>query len=101
MSELAIFSQAADADLDAIWFYGAQTWGADQADSYFDQIFDIAEMLSEMPGIGRKLEWGAGDIRVYFHKSHVIIYRTSPGRMMVLRVLGARQDWMAVLGGDA
>ena len=34
------FTPAAEADIDSIWDYSAEMWGADQADTYTDAIRD-------------------------------------------------------------
>lgn len=45
MKHLA-FSPAAEADIDGIWDYSAQTWGPDQADRYTDEIRDACLALA-------------------------------------------------------
>lgn len=40
------FSPAAEADIDGIWDYSAETWGPDQADRYTDEIRDACLALA-------------------------------------------------------
>lgn len=90
MKSLA-FTPAAMADIEAIWDYSAENWGADQADRYTDEIRDACLALAAGWKIGR-----AADIRAGYSKyvtgSHVIYYKDQADRLDVIRILHSRQD---------
>lgn len=88
---------AAQNDLERIWLYTAQTWSAAQADRYTDILEDTLERLLFMPEMAR--ERGEFDPLVRIHPSaeHLIIYRIEGNHLLILRVLGAGQDWHAIL----
>jgi toxin ParE1/3/4 len=46
-------SEAAAADLDAIWLYVAEHGGVDTADQLIDAIMDGIRLLADHPGMGR------------------------------------------------
>jgi len=88
-------------DMLHIWAFGADRWGRHQADAYARKLNGIFEMLAEMPGIGREHVFFDPPVRMHPAGVHMVVYTTGPDGVAILRVLGARQDWMAVLGGDA
>ena len=44
-------------------------------------------------------EWTEFDppVRIHVHRSHLIVYTQRDDHIVVLRVLGGRQDWQAIL----
>ena len=87
----------AQADLEAIWLYTFDRWGPMQADRYLDMLFDSLEMLAEMPGLARLHPEITPPVRLHPRGSHVIVYTDASDTVTILRVLGARQDWRALL----
>lgn len=47
-------SNAALADLGAIWDFGAERWGADRANRYATGIHDMCNFIVDNPGLGKK-----------------------------------------------
>lgn len=89
----------ADADLLDIWMYTAETWSFHQADRYIDSLHGAFETLRAMPEIAREHVELERPIRIYLSGEHLIAYRVYARRLIVVRVLGQRQDWLAALKG--
>lgn len=87
----------AQRDLEDIWLYTAQTWSMAQADRYTDIIEDTFDRLLFMPEMAReRLEFDP-PVRIHPSAEHLIIYRVEEDQLVILRVLGAGQDWHAIL----
>ena len=85
----------AQADLDDIWIYTAETWSVDQAEAYDIALHETFDRIAEFPSIGKKISDLEGDIHAVNHASHFVFYDTDPIR--ILRVMHHRQDWQALL----
>ncbi|WP_375263917.1 type II toxin-antitoxin system RelE/ParE family toxin [Palleronia sp.] len=55
---------AAEEDLREIWRYTYETWGADQADRYFDRIAACLDAVGEGHARSRSFNELAGDVRI-------------------------------------
>lgn len=84
-------SHRAKADLDDIWDYSQEKWGADQAAAYHRQIRDALDMIAEQPELG----WADDSIRTGYRRrsagSHVIFYRIV-GAIEIIRILHQNMD---------
>lgn len=90
MKALAL-SPAAEADIDQIWDYTAEIWGADQADAYTDRIRTACVRLASGVLRGRPVDVRAGYLKQSIG-SHVIYFRDKKDRIEVLRILHQKQD---------
>ena len=88
---------AAEADLEDIWLYTARNWSVEQADLYTDALQAAFDTLVGMPEIARERRELDPPVRVHPSAQHVIIYRIEADHLVILRVLGGRQNWQAVL----
>ncbi len=88
---------AARDDLEAIWLYSAHTWSVAQADRYIDSLQDTFERLVTMPELARERPEFNPPIRAHPSAEHVVIYHIQAEVLVVLRVLGGRQNWQALL----
>jgi toxin ParE1/3/4 len=88
---------AAQSDLEDIWLYTAQRWSAAQADRYTDILEDTLERLLFMPEMARERREFDPPVRIHPSAAHLIIYRVEDNHLAILRVLGAGQDWQAIL----
>lgn len=88
---------AAQNDLEKIWLYTARTWSAAQADRYTDILEDTLERLLFMPEMARERGDFDPPVRIHPSAEHLIIYRIKGNQLLILRVLGANQDWHAIL----
>jgi len=87
----------AEADLEDIWRYSAAEWSPDQADRYIDGLVAVFDLLCAMPRIARERPEFVPPVRIHPTGPHLVIYRVAEGHLDILRVLGARQDWQALL----
>ena len=85
-------------DLEDIWLYSYETWSENQANRYIEILEDTFVRLSYMPEQARELLDFAPPVRIFPSAKHIIIiYRISGEAIVIIRVLGARQDWMTIL----
>ena len=88
---------AAQDDLEDIWLYTARQWSVAQADRYTDILEDTLERLLYMPEMARERAEVDPPVRIHPSAEHLIIYRIEKDHLAILRVLGADQDWRAIL----
>lgn len=85
------FAPAAIADIEQIWDYSAEHWGADQADRYTDEIRDACLGLAGGTRLGRPVPERT-DYLKYATGSHMIYFRAQDTRLEVIRVLHQAMD---------
>ncbi|MEO1153870.1 MAG: type II toxin-antitoxin system RelE/ParE family toxin [Pseudomonadota bacterium] len=91
-------SNEAVADLDRIWDYSAETWGAQQAEHYTKGLHRSLRTIGLMPEAGREhLEFDP-PLRIYPSAKHLIIYRNGTDEIRIVRILASRTNWQTVLG---
>jgi len=88
-----LLSPAAQADLEQIWDYTRDRWGADQAEQYLRELQRAVEGVAANPQIGRQCD----EIRPGYRKvaagSHTLFYRVNADDVVdVIRVLHQRMD---------
>jgi len=88
---------AAQRDLEDIWLYTAQKWSFAQANRYTDIIEDTFDRLLFMPEMARERSEFHPPVRIHPSAEHLIIYRVERDQLIILRLLGAGQDWQAIL----
>jgi toxin ParE1/3/4 len=93
----ARLSPKAFEDLEDIWRYTAETWSIDQADAYVDELSHVFEVIAAMPAMARERYEFDPPVRIHTHQSHLIIYTVSDDHIKILRLLGGKQDWRAIL----
>ena len=87
-------SLQANNDIENIWLYTMSNWSKEQADRYYNNIFDEIEYISNYPNSGKNY----GDlVKGYFAsrvKSHLIFYKidTKENTIQIIRVLHQRMD---------
>lgn len=84
-------------DLGHIWRYSAETRSPDRADRYIDDLIAIFEAIAATPTLARERSEFSPPVRIHVHESHLIVYTAAAGQVVVLRLLGGRQDWHAIL----
>ena len=85
-------SVRAKRDLVEIWRYSRKHWNEAQADAYLDLIDDALKRLCRHPAMGVDVDELLSGARRWKVGSHHIYYVVAEGSLLVVRVLGARQD---------
>lgn len=86
-------SAAADADIDAIYEYSIVNFGLAVAREYLAELFARFELLADHADWGSDYGHIVPGLRRYEHTSHSIYFtRLDTGDVLIIRVLGARQD---------
>ena len=86
ISEEALF------DLNDIWEYTFHKWSKEQADRYFNLIFDEIDYISENPESGLSCEHIRKNYRASKIKSHLIFYRAENNNIEIIRILHQSMD---------
>ena len=93
-----LLSPRARADLDDIWAYGADRWGAAKTEAYVREIVSICADLAAGHRIGLSAEYIRHGYLKYLVASHVIYFRQPvPAEIHVVRILHQRMDVAAAL----
>lgn len=92
-----LFTPKAEDDLEEIWRYTALTWSSHQADRYIDTLIQTIETLVAMPQLARERAEFSPPVHIHPAAEHLIIYRIDDDRLSVIRILGSRQNWRALL----
>jgi toxin ParE1/3/4 len=87
-----IWSDEAEADLLAIWRYGADEWSPTVADDHLADIDRTCQLLIEAPDLGRARDELMVGVRSIPLDPHVVFYRISVAGIEILRVLNQRED---------
>jgi toxin ParE1/3/4 len=85
-------------DIEQIWTYTAERWGAAQAERYVRSIRDLCAALAS----GERVGTDASDVRRSYRKiragRHVVFFRFQPdGSVEIVRILHERMDMPARL----
>lgn len=90
----AKLSKKALADIEGIWLYSVENWSVEQADKYYNSIFDEIEFLTENPLSGKDYGHIRKNYRCSRVQSHLIFYRitTNKEEVEIIRVLHQRMD---------
>ncbi|MGY5352951.1 type II toxin-antitoxin system RelE/ParE family toxin [Wenyingzhuangia sp. IMCC45533] len=86
-------SQEAINDINDIWIYTLHKWSKEQADRYYNQIFEEIEFIADNFMTGKSLEDTRKNYRVTKIKSHLIFYRKNENKIVeIVRILNQRMD---------
>jgi len=92
-----LLTPEAEKDLEDIWLYSYETWSEHQANRYIEILEDTFVRLSYMPEQAGELLDFDPPVRIFPSAKHIIIYRIAGRAIVIIRVLGARQDWITIL----
>lgn len=87
-----VISKKAIADLEEIWLYTVEKWSKQQADRYYNLIFEEINYISRNSTSGKSMEHVRKGYRVSKVKSHLIFYRVINEQIEVIRILHERMD---------
>lgn len=69
------YAQSAIDDVDSILAYTKNTWGEEQAETYFDGLEKQAQLLADRPALGKFYEpYKDKGLRVFPYEKHLIYY---------------------------
>jgi toxin ParE1/3/4 len=87
-------SEKAFEDIEDIWLYTVETWSKEQADRYYNLIFDEIEYIVANPLSGRDFNHIRKNYRCSKVKSHLIFYRylKSKNTVEIIRILHQSMD---------
>ena len=92
-----LLTPAAQADLEEIWLHTAHRWSPAQAERYIDALEQTFARLLAMPEMARERDEFTPPVRIHPGGAHLVIYRVETDHLDILRILGGRQDWLAIL----
>ncbi|WP_165185269.1 type II toxin-antitoxin system RelE/ParE family toxin [Caulobacter soli] len=87
-------------DLDDIWTYSRDQWGARRAAAYLRDIRAAFTLIAERPAINPVLNGLDEGYRKRLVGSHVIFYRLEAGHIEIDRVMHQSEDATLRFGGD-
>ncbi|HEV8081445.1 MAG TPA: type II toxin-antitoxin system RelE/ParE family toxin [Chitinophagaceae bacterium] len=85
-------SKKAVSDLEEIWLYTVRKWSVDQADRYYNLIFDEVNFICKNINAGKSMEHVRKGYRSSKVKSHLIFYRIQNNTIEVIRILHEQMD---------
>ncbi len=84
-------NEEAEDDIRQLYRYGILNFGLDEADRYYDGLFERFDKLAENPHLFRTVDYIRTGYRRSVYRSHSIYYRIDGETVQIMRVLG-RQD---------
>lgn len=87
-----VMAKKAVSDLEEIWLYTVEKWSAEQADRYYNLIFDEINYICRNINAGKSMEHVRQGYRASKVKSHLIFYRIVKDTIEVIRILHERMD---------
>lgn len=84
--EFALRSKAED-DLEVIYLYSLENWGAVQAEEYIQLLDRAFQQLVENPNIGTSCDFVRDGLKMYPVQSHSVFYRIKGNKVVIVRVL--------------
>lgn len=87
-----VISKKAVSDLEEIWLYTVEKWSVEQADRYYNLIFEEINYICKNKAPGKTMENVRKGYRATKIKSHLIFYRVLNNTIEVIRILHERMD---------
>ncbi len=87
-----VISKKAVSDLEEIWLYTLEKWSVEQADRYYNLIFDEINYICKNSNAGKPMEHVRKGYRASKVKSHFIFYRVLNDTIEIIRILHERMD---------
>jgi len=87
-------SEKAFEDIENIWLYTIAVWSIEQADRYYNLLFDEIEYITEHPLSGKNVGHIRKNYRCVKVKSHLIFYKYKKAEKIVeiIRILHQSMD---------
>ena len=86
---MATYSLSSGAEKDAmdIWWHSFHKWSKDQADKYYNELFETINSLTRDPYLGRPQNHLFKGCLKYNYRSHYIMYEVVDDGIFVIRIL--------------
>ena len=84
---------AAEDDLRGIWQYTDDTWGLDQAETYFDKIEACCDAVGDKRARSKTMIGLPDGVRIHCCEHHYIIWLDTD-RPLIIAILHERMDFM-------
>ena len=85
-------NKTTQSDLDGLYLYGILNHGLVQADRYYDGLIERFELLSQYQSWGSDYNFIRPGLCRYEYGAHSIYYKSIGSDIIIVRVLGNRQD---------
>lgn len=87
-----VISKKAIYDLEEIWLYTVDKWSIEQADRYYNLLFDEIAFICKNPKTGKQMDDIRKNYRAAKVKSHLIFYKVDTDTVQIVRILHERMD---------
>jgi toxin ParE1/3/4 len=88
-------SKRAEDDIKRIYRYGIETFGQQQADIYFDALFEKFDSIAQSPSIYQAIDAIRPGYRRCVFGAHTIYYRSDDTGTVIARILGRENPVIA------
>jgi len=89
----SIHQQAQD-DLESIWVYSNQEWGAEQADKYIRSLLSRFTWLSENPQLGKQRAEIKPDYYRFPEGMHLVFYKIARNGIAIIGIPHQSMDFI-------
>ncbi len=86
-------SAQANADLDRMVQEGLSQFGRKQTEGYLVSVYAAFRMIADFPYANREYAEFEPPLRVFSHRSHLILYLVDDGLLSIIRIRHGREDW--------
>ena len=87
-----VISKKAVSDIEEIWVYTLEKWSVEQANRYYNLIFDEISFICKNINAGKSMEHVRKGYRASKVKFHLIFYRILNNTVEIIRILHERMD---------
>ena len=87
-----ILSKKSEEDIEAIYEFGLQKFGKDQAIEYLIELRSYFELLLKNPNIGKQRNEIKEGLLSFPFSSHIIFYRIISNHIRIVRILHGSRD---------
>ena len=87
------FTPKARRDIEEIWAYSLERFGFEKAEAYLRELQRAAETIAEDPRRGLACDNIRSGYRKFSVGSHVLFFRASDIRIIIVRILHQRMDF--------
>lgn len=85
-------AEPAKADIDNLFTYTIHTWGEAQSEKYYLGFIKQAQLLAEMPSLGKQYKLYSDEMRVFPYEKHLIYYIEASHGITIMHVVHESKD---------